>query len=66
MAMIKLDSQRHSMLRGWLNGYPQIIELSVSSFSKQLVEQVKVSKSTKFVVTISQFLYFSYAMDHID
>ena len=22
MAMIKLDSQRLSMLRGWLNGYP--------------------------------------------
>ena len=24
MAMIKLDSQILSMLRGWLNGYPQI------------------------------------------
>ena len=38
MAMIKLDSQILSMLRGWLNGYPHITELSVSNFSKRLVE----------------------------
>ena len=51
--MIKLDSQILSMWRGWLNGYPHITELSVSIFSKQLVGQVKVSKSTKFVVIVT-------------
>ena len=65
MAMIKLDSQILSMLRGWLNGYPHITEIYVSRFIKQLVEQFKVSKSTKFVVTVTQFLYISYDMDHI-
>ena len=58
MSMIKLDSQRLSMLQGWLDGYPHITDISISNFSKQLVEQVKVSKSTKFVVTVTQFLYF--------
>ena len=66
MAMRNLYSQGLSTLQGWLNSYPQMTELSVSSFSKQLVEQAKVSKNSKFVVTIAQFLYFSYTSDHID
>ena len=66
MAMRNLYSQRLSTLRGWLNRYPQIMKLSVSIFSKQLVEKGKVSKNSKFVVTIAQFLYFSYTSDHID
>lgn len=66
MAMRNLDYQGLCRLRVWLNDYPKITELSVSSFSKQLVEQAKVSMSSKFVVTVTQFLYFSYTDKHID
>ena len=54
------------MLQVWLNGYPQIREIYVSIFSKQFVEKAKVSKNSKFLVTVAQFLYLSYTSDHID
>ena len=66
MAMRNLDSQGLSTLRGWLNCYPRIKELYVSIFRKQFVEKAKVSKNSKFLVTIAQFLYLSYTSDHID
>ena len=66
MAMKNLDFQGLTRLQVWLNHYPKITELSVSSFSKQLVEQAKVSMRSKFVDSINHFLYSSYTTNHIN
>eukprot|EP01018_Ginkgo_biloba_P017680 Gb_37162 [translate_table: standard] len=62
-AMRRMD-EWHTLQR-WLNRYPEITDLSVSSFSKQLLEEVMHSKSTNFVIRVTQFLHYSLANDYI-
>eukprot|EP01018_Ginkgo_biloba_P010003 Gb_15824 [translate_table: standard] len=65
MQRVDLPWQRRQLLRGWLSRYPKITELSVSSFSEQLLEDVKNSRNSKLVVCITQFLHYSLANRYI-
>ncbi|GLJ45914.1 hypothetical protein SUGI_0966750 [Cryptomeria japonica] len=59
MAMKSLSYNEQSRLREWLDRYANITELSVSSFSKQLLEEAKTSRSKEFIIHVAQFLHFS-------
>ncbi|GLJ45923.1 hypothetical protein SUGI_0966870 [Cryptomeria japonica] len=66
MAMKNLSYYEQSRLREWLDRYAKITYLSVSSFSKQLLEDVKASRSKEFIIRVAQFLHFSSVNGYMD
>ncbi|KAH9328841.1 hypothetical protein KI387_000949, partial [Taxus chinensis] len=62
------DLEKSSLLKlqEWLSHYPAITELSVSSFTKQLIQEAQVSASRKFVISVTQFLHYSSANQYFD
>ncbi|GLJ45912.1 hypothetical protein SUGI_0966720 [Cryptomeria japonica] len=66
MTMKSLGYYDEHRLREWLDQYAKITELSVSNFSKQLLEEAKASSSKEFIIRVAQFLRFSSVNGYMD
>ncbi|GLJ45922.1 hypothetical protein SUGI_0966860 [Cryptomeria japonica] len=66
VAMKNLSSYERSRLQEWLDRCAKITQISVTSFSKQLLDEAKASTSKEFLIRVAHFFHFSSVNDYMD